>query len=226
MVKRVNSLHPLLDGTSTTSAVRRHCITKPFAGGVRSPCHSTEFDASNRPLQTLAVPRVVECTKRLIKRLPGGSRVLVTVPTPSSGSLSVASQEGHILGKVSRGLKIILNGSTPTVIGAGALRFAPPLDWEVVRVCGAHPFTMIYGVLEMKSYRAFVRSNHELHVMKRVTIPASVGWHGVLVYRVSSQMPLELIVRMPVGRTVANKSVSSILAATPCIKPIAQKRKY
>jgi hypothetical protein len=181
------------------------------------PVALTELDASNRPLQTVPVPRVGECSTHLVKPVPGGTRLLVTVRAPGDRSLSIISQENLIRGKISRGLRVVLNGAAGAVIGSGALRFLPPLGWEAARICGAKALTAIYGVLEMESDRVFVRTGQKLNALDHIAIPASVGWHGTLVYGFTTQVPTDLIVRTQVGKTIVDERVGASIDRIPCV---------
>jgi len=233
----------LTDGQTVSSPVmvvprQRGASAKLYYQAVRGPspmpASVTELDARGRPLKTMAVSHVIECTKQPVKRLRNSTHVLARDRAPDGRVFGISSELSRILGKSYFGLQLAFEGSGATVIRSAALRLASPaagvsvsspaelehilpLEWEVGRVCTPYRYGIIYGVLRSTHDEVFVRSGGGFSSLRRVSIPASVRPHSVLVYGVLRRIPNELIVRTPVGTTVVREKVSSIFAETPCV---------
>ncbi len=181
------------------------------------PVSITELDERGRVVKTLATPRVGECTKVLVRHLPGSAHILAKDRAPDGKSLTISSERTRILGKTYFGLRVAFAGPGAAVIGSGPLRLALPLEWDVKRVCKPYAYSIIYGVLASPSDEVFVRTGIALQSMRRVPISASVRPDSVLVYDLVRQIPTELIARTREGKIIVDKNVSSIFAETPCM---------
>ncbi len=167
--------------------------------------------------QTMGVRRLVECATVLIKHVGRNEgRPFAQVPTPR-GVISISNTVDRFHGKDYPGLRAVLE-STQTLVGSGALRLLLPLRWEARRVCsGSPPFTVLYGVVERRGYRAFAQVNHRLYALRTKPIPGWVGLQGILVYGVWSDVPSELIVRTTSGKVVESMEVGTLIEQTPCL---------
>lgn len=178
------------------------------------PMEVREIGGASR---TEGVRRIVECTTRLVKHVGGDERPFAKIPTPA-GILSISHGVDRMLGKDFHVFKAVLGGPTHAIVGSGALRLLPPLRWEARRICsGPSPFTVLYGVIEGRGYRAFVRFNRRLYGLRTSPIPRWVGLRGTLVYGVWRDAPRELIVSTTSGRVIETMEVGTLIARTPCL---------
>jgi len=178
------------------------------------PISLTEVDRDGRDVGTMRVPRVVECTQPLVRNSPH-ARVLATIPAPGGDTLVVRYQPYRALGTQGYGLTVVTMGRHSRVVGSGALRIAPPLEWEVRRICGSVPYTFIYGVLALGSDHVFVSADG-VHGLHTVALPSSIQPHGVFVYGFEKTQPSALIVRKADGSQLIDRNVGPIIAETPC----------
>jgi hypothetical protein len=180
------------------------------------PVAATELDGRGRSMGTVATPRVVECTNPLVHYLPGGMRVLAKVRAPDHRTLVISTEEYRFLGKQGFGLKIAFQGRGARVIGFGALRSAPPLEWQIKRICTPYRYSVVYGVLASKRDVVLVRTGREFETLHHAPLRVPVRRDSVLVYGFTTQDPRELIVRAPTGATVLDDNVAASAAEAPC----------
>ncbi len=173
------------------------------------PISLTEVDRQGRDVGTMRVPRVVECTQPLIHNSP--PRVLAKIPAPGGGALVVKYQPYRALGTQGYGLTVVTTGRHSRVVGSGALRVARPLEWEARQICGAAPYTFVYGILAPGNDRVFVRADG-LHGLHTVALPRNIQTHGTFVYGFEKTQPSALIVRKADS---TQRNVGPI-AETPC----------
>jgi hypothetical protein len=179
------------------------------------PVSLTELDAQGHVLGVMQSQRVVECTPKLVHYNPARARTLTKVRAPNGDALIFTYQPYRILGTSGYGLKVELSGRESRVVGAGALRIAMPLEWEVKRKCGSDAYTLVYGILSSPDGQVFVRANG-LHPLQKVVIPAGVQPRGTFVYGFEKASPSMLIVRKSDGTMVVDQNIERIVAATPC----------
>jgi hypothetical protein len=182
------------------------------------PVSLTELGEDQKPLQTLAIRRIQECAPDLVKRAGPPEHVLARVQTPDGTTLSISNSDERILGRLYRGLRVVLDETPPKEIGVGALRFTPPLRWGARRVCnGATPFTVIYGVLENQRDHAVARVGGKPQTLSHTMLPATTGWHGQLVYGIWGEIPEELTVKTPAGKTAETIEEVDQIAKLACV---------
>jgi hypothetical protein len=179
------------------------------------PVSLTELAGDGRPLGVMRAPRVVECTRQLVHLKPAQARVLARVRAPGGALLSFTYQPYSILGNRGYGIKVMLGRPVAKVVGFGALRIAAPLEYEVKRICGSDPYTLVYGILAVPHDRVFVHASG-IQLLREVPIPVTVRPHSMLVYGFENASPSALVVRRSDRTAVVDQGLETILAETPC----------
>jgi hypothetical protein len=179
------------------------------------PVSVTELGLRGEVLATVSAYRVTACGKEPVRILPG-SRVLARAPAPGGGTITIASRRTEVLGATYFGLQLTLPNGTET--GTAALRPAPPLRWEVSRICEPRPYGIVYGVLPTSEYEAFVVTGTRLQHLNNIRIPSSVVAHSTLVYGIVEGAPGRLIVRSSDGKTVVDDNIGTIFSEKQCVK--------
>ncbi len=213
----------LSDGHRITSSVMRVAsgmggpaglYYQVVRGPAPTPVEVREIGGASR---TEGVRSIVECTTALVKHVGRDERPFAKIPTPA-GILSISYGVDRILGKDYQVFRAVFGAPTHAVVGSGALRLLPPLQWEARRVCSRpSPFTVVYGVVEGKRYRVFARSDYGLDALGTKPIPTWVGLRGTLVYGIWRDIPRELIVRTTAGAVVETMEVGTLIKQTPCL---------
>jgi hypothetical protein len=183
--------------------------------GTPRPVSAAELGAGGEVLATVGVPSVGECTSQLVRSLPGSSVVVKGAPAPDGKTFAIVTQRTRILGRVFFALKVAFEELGGVANESAALRQAPPLEWEVLRICAPSAYGIVYGVLTSPDDEALVQSGDALRPLGRAAIPSSLRAHSVVVYGVLERAPARLIVRAH-GRDVADVNVAPILAETRC----------
>jgi hypothetical protein len=179
------------------------------------PVSVTELGLRGDVLATVSVYSMTDCGKEPVRILPG-SRVLAKAPAPGGGTFTIASRRTEVLGEIYFGLRLTLPNGTKT--GTAALRPAPPLRWEVSRICEPRPYGIVYGVLPTSHYEAFVVMGTKLQRLTNIPIPPSVVERSTLVYGIVEGSPGRLIVRSSDGRILVDDNIGTIFSEKPCVK--------
>lgn len=183
------------------------------------PVSLTELDAHGRTLRVVKLPRVVECSKHLVKYLPGGERTLVHGQTPQGPNFTISGARYRLLGHVHSQLTLSV-GTEPDGIedesgeeeGTFELseRHRPLqgyLESKVSTGCWPHEYAILFGLLEKPHDTVLAKVSGTLLALNSIPIPASVHAHGVLVYLASASQPEEIVVRSPSGSVVASEDL-------------------
>ncbi len=193
-----------------------------------APISLIERDAQGRTLRVARLARIVGCSKRPLKYLPGGKRTLVRGQALQGRSILIVGERYRLFGRVySRlTLKTGVESGLPEAGAAegigtvgeeesfegspgppsGATKPGTPLDSKTSAGCQPHEYSIFYGLLSKPEDTVLAKVEGKLMRLRRVHIPASIHAGGVLVYLVSAGRPEETVVRAPSGKTVMSEN--------------------
>lgn len=203
------------------------------------PVALAELDAHGRTLRVVALPHVVECTKKPLKYFPGGIRTLVRDTVPGGPTFTIVGERYRFLGHTYFETKLHLEEPLEAPSGSGLLGsigggiayrristggsiiFSPrtrALEWQIEEGCKPHPYAILYSILKHPADTVLSRAAGTLTPWKAVPIPASLHAGGVLVYTVLPAPPEELILRAPDGHTISTEKLAPLAkeAAETC----------
>ncbi len=184
------------------------------------PVSLTELDAHGKPLRTVRLPAIVECTAHPLKYLPGGIRTLVQGRVPGGTTFSIVAERYRFLGKLYLELKLNMGSEAGqrggaavgglTVSSGGSHHAAATRAFKPQESSGCHPqpYAIIYGILKAPHDRLLARTPSGLAQLHTVTIPAELHAGGVLAYGAFSPPPSALLLRAPNGRTLSSESLT------------------
>lgn len=162
-----------------------------------APVAATELAGDGRVLARIPAYTVHECTKTLMRRLPGGS-VIVKANAPNRETFTVTTERTRMLGRTYVGLRLAF--SSGVVTESAALRVAPSLRWNVGRVCGSRPYSVVYGILDEPHNETLVRVGGRLERLHVAPVMSGTPSRDVVVYKILTRSPERLVVRAPSGR--------------------------
>lgn len=84
----------------------------------------------------------------------------------------------------------------------------PLLSWAIKAGCQPDELAILYGVLRAPADTVLVRAAGGMRSLMRVSIPASLHAHGVLVLLSLPSVPDGLVVRAPSGRLVGEEKLT------------------
>jgi hypothetical protein len=186
------------------------------------PVSLTELDAHNRALRTVKLNRIRECSKHPITFLPGGVRTLVHGAAPGGPTFAIVGERYRYEGEVHFELKAeigeqrLLGGGSLSALG-GTERPGQkpgPVLLEIRKGCQPHEYAILYGLLKSPRDIVLARTAGALRPLHHVRMPASLHAHGVLVYIALSQVPSEVLVRTPSGKTVFTEHLARLARET------------
>jgi hypothetical protein len=190
------------------------------------PVSLTELDAHNRVLRTIKLNRIRECSKHPITFLPGGLRTIVHGVAPGGPAFAIVGERYRTEGEVHFKLKVEVGEEG--LSGGGFLGVVPrperpgqkpgPFSLEISKGCQPHEYAILYGILKSPRDTVLARTAGALRPLSRVRMPASLHVGGVLVYVALSQVPSEVLVRTPSGKTVFTEKLAGLAreAAETC----------
>lgn len=150
-----------------------------------------------------------------VRQWPAGP-VIAKVHAPNGETFTIATVRSRVLRRNYVGLR--LRFSSGRVIESAALRVMPALYWNVGRVCGSHPYGVMYGILHNSHDVASVRTVGHLEHLHPVPLKRGTPSPGAVVYKILTRTPGRLTVRVPTGRVYMEARVASIYAETPCAR--------
>ncbi len=186
------------------------------------PVSLVELNKHGKPVRTVTLPHIVDCTKNPLKYLPGGLRTLVRDRVPSGPSFRIVGEHYRFLGRTYFELKLQLERSVFDNFASGAsIQVSGPphslhkeLGWASRTGCKPRPFLIIYSLLKHPSETVLVRYSGQLVPLKRVPIPAGMHAGGVLVYTAPPSLPAELVLHTASGKTIATESLQELATET------------
>jgi hypothetical protein len=184
-------------------------------GAAAIPTALTELDRRNQPLSTVRVPKVIGCSKQSVKHLSDGEGVLAKEVGPGGTEFTITAKDEPSRTEYGSLRMTSTQSGNTTTIGFGALRLAPPLEWEIVHICKPYPYAVVYGLLPVRDM-AFVGSGHKYNALSRVAIPSSVRPRTVLLFGIVRGAPSSLIVRTDAGKTLVTQNIGGIFAHLVC----------
>ncbi len=185
------------------------------------PVSATELDAQGSTLAVLKLPAVVECTKNLVKYVPGGIVHLVHESVPQGPDFTIRGERYRKLGTSHFELKLEIanetlfgGGNDAGLLGsrveegfssaAGKRALSPYASSG----CQPQPYAIIYGLLKAPGDTVLAQVGTKLVPLREVPIPRRLHAGGVLVYGEFSSIPSELLIRSPSGTAIASKDLS------------------
>ena len=204
------------------------------------PVSLTELDGHGATLAVLKLPAIVECTKHLIKQLPGGVATLARASLPQGPSFTISGERYRKLGADHFKLELAVSneGSEPLIGGGGGQSFASEVEApnasdgrfnpfgqpfgpgglvfasQASSACLPQPYAIVYGLLREPSDSVLARVSGRLVPLREVSIPARLHAGGTLAYGAFSPLPSELLVRNASGKTVASQNLGEAALST------------
>lgn len=192
------------------------------------PVSLTEFDGSGNTLTVLKLPRVVECTKRLIKFFPGGNVRLVHGSVRQGPSFTIRAEHFRELGQAHFELKFEVSNEEEGFLGLGAGGAGAALEEGIGSQrggaetfeahsstgCKPQPYAIVYGLLKNPHDTVLAQVSGNLVPLKEVAIPARMHAGGVLAYGVFTPLPTALVTRNASGKTISTVNLSGAAQTT------------
>lgn len=173
------------------------------------PVSLVELDRHGRRLSTQRLDRIRECTAHPVHVLPHGIRTLVRARVPGGPAFSIVGKHYRFQGRLHFKLSLELeegaeaSGSSSSFFFGSRERSAHYLEWQIETGCSPHEYAILYGLSTKPRDAVWARVAGTLQPFHEVRIPASLHAGGVLVYVVLPELPREVVVHAPDGKTVA-----------------------
>lgn len=206
------------------------------------PVSLTELDAGGATVAVLKLPAVVECTKQLVKHLPGGIVTLARGSLPQGPSFTIRGDRYRELGAVHFELKLTTSneasegffvggsggdafetGVEGPEVGAGGVfnpgkqAFGPEglvFASHVSSGCQPEPYAIVFGVLKARGDTVLARVSGALVPLREAAIAPRLHAGGVLAYGAFSPLPTELLIQDASGKTVASRNLGDAATST------------
>ena len=182
-----------------------------------TPVKLEELGARGRVLRTFRLARMSRCpapprkkpvrrTRTLVNgKLAGGTPFSIRGISTKAGKRTSFELRAEVANEPFS-LLTLLAGEEGALGSPRARRtFATQLD----KGCRPSEFAIVYGVLHAPRDVVLARTATGLVPLAHVKIPAGLHAHGVLAYIALPNVPEELVVRTPAGKTVATISLAS-----------------
>lgn len=182
-----------------------------------TPISMAEINAHGRVIRTVKLPQRAHCAKPQQVERPATPRPIVTAKISGYPAFAIigerqpsrkdtitvesSSDLGAFGGAL---LEMPPHGSGLTVPTAPA-RHSKPLRAQVYWSCRPHDYAIAYGILRDPRDQVLARVRGRFVPLQAAHIPGSLHLSRVLAYAVLPEVPGEIIVRAPSGKTVFRK---------------------
>jgi hypothetical protein len=139
-------------------------------------------------------------------RLPGGAFFVIDAVRYEFGGRTYSVLREHI-GKIGQH-RITGPGSGSAKVGHGRNGV---LELSISSGCAAgHQYALAYGMLRDPQDSVVAQGQGVSIALKKVTVPASFGPYGVMVYSLVSRGQVDVVTRAPSGKIVGDESYGEI----------------